>query len=62
MKRIVAGFALALAFSTIAFAHGDQKHVMGAVTSISDNSITVETTSNEDSYGDFERRDEVPKE
>jgi hypothetical protein len=45
MKRTVAVFALALAISAIAFAHGNEKHVMGTVTSISDNSITVETTS-----------------
>ena len=45
MKRTVTVFALALAFSAIAFAHGNEKHVMGTVTSISDNSITVETTS-----------------
>jgi ribosomal protein S1 len=45
MKRIVAVFALALALSVIGFAHGNEKHVMGTVTSISDNSITVETTS-----------------
>jgi hypothetical protein len=45
MKRTIAVFALALALSVIAFAHGNEKHVMGTVTSISDNSITVETTS-----------------
>jgi Domain of unknown function (DUF5666) len=45
MKRTVAVFALALALSAIAFAHGNEKHVMGTVTSISHNSITVETTS-----------------
>ncbi len=45
MRRKVAVFALLLALSTIAFAHGNEKHVMGTVTSISDNSITVETTS-----------------
>src|SRR5258706_2225496 len=45
MKRTFAVFALALALSAIAFAHGNEKHVMGTVTSISDNSITVETTS-----------------
>ena len=45
MKRTVAVFAVALALSAIAFAHGNEKHVMGTVTSISDNSITVETTS-----------------
>ena len=45
MKRTVAVFAVALALSAIAFAHGNEKHVMGTVTSISDNSITVETKS-----------------
>lgn len=45
MKRTIAVFALALLLTTIAFAHGNEKHVMGKVTSISDNSITVETTS-----------------
>ena len=45
MKRTAVVFALALALSVIAFAHGNEKHVMGTVTSISDNSITVETTS-----------------
>ncbi len=49
MKRTVAVLALAFALSAIAFAHGNEKHVMGTVTSISDNSITV-------------RRDKVPKE
>jgi hypothetical protein len=29
MKRTVAVFALALALSAIAFAHGNEKHVMG---------------------------------
>jgi len=57
MKRTVAVFALALALSVIAFAHGSEKHVLGTVTSISDNSITVETTSKEDGYGDLDRRD-----
>jgi hypothetical protein len=32
MKRTITVFALALAFSAIAFAHGNEKHVMGAVT------------------------------
>jgi len=45
MKRTLAAFALMLALSAVAFAHGNEKHVMGTVTSISDNSITVETTS-----------------
>jgi len=33
------------ALSVLALAHGNEEHVMGKVTSISDNSITVETTS-----------------
>ncbi len=45
MRLTVVVFALALALSAIAFAHGNEKHVMGTVTSISENSITVETTS-----------------
>ena len=45
MKRTVAVLALAFALSAIAFAHGNEKHVMGTVTSISDNSIIVEATS-----------------
>ena len=60
MKRTISVFALMLALSAIAFAHGNEKHVMGTVGSISDNSITVETTSKDD-YGDFERRDKIPK-
>ena len=45
MKRTIALVALIFALSSIAFAHGNQTHVMGTVTGISDNSITVETTS-----------------
>jgi Domain of unknown function (DUF5666) len=45
MKRTVAVFALALALSAIASAHGNEKHVMGTVTSISGTSITVKTKS-----------------
>src|SRR5712664_1056587 len=45
MKRTLAVFALMLALSAIAFAHGNEKHVMGTVTSISDSYITVETTA-----------------
>jgi hypothetical protein len=45
MKRIVAVVTLLLALSVIALAHGNEKHVMGKVTSISDSSITVETTT-----------------
>ena len=45
MKHTVAVATLLLAFSLLALAHGKEKHVMGTVTSISDTSITVETTA-----------------
>jgi hypothetical protein len=45
MKRIVAVVILLFALSLMALAHGKEKHVMGKVTSISDSSITVETTA-----------------
>ena len=45
MKRTVAVTTLLFALSLMAFAHGKEKHVMGKVTSISDSSITVETTA-----------------
>ncbi len=45
MKRKAAVATLLLAFSVLALAHGKEKHVMGTVTSISDSSITVETTA-----------------
>jgi hypothetical protein len=45
MKRQAAVATLLLAFSVMALAHGKEKHVMGTVTSISDSSITVETTA-----------------
>ena len=45
MKRTVAVVALLFALSVMALAHGKEKHVMGKVTSTSDSSITVETTS-----------------
>jgi ribosome maturation factor RimP len=45
MKRMVAVVTLLFAFSVMAVAHGKERHVMGTVTSISDNSITVETTA-----------------
>jgi hypothetical protein len=51
MKQTVAVFALALAFSAITFAHGNEKHAMGTVTSISVNSITVESTSKKTATG-----------
>ncbi len=45
MKRAVVVVTLLFALSVMAFAHGNEKHVMGTVTNISENSITVETTS-----------------
>ncbi len=45
MKRTVVVVTLLFAFSLMALAHGKEKHVMGTVTSISDGSITVETTA-----------------
>ena len=45
MKRTFAVATLLFALSVMAFAHGNEKHVMGKVTSISDTSITVETTA-----------------
>ena len=45
MKRIVAVVTLLFALSLMALAHGNEKHVMGKVTSVSDTSITVETTA-----------------
>ena len=44
MKRTVAVVSLLFALSVVALAHGNEKHVMGKITSISDSSITVETT------------------
>ena len=46
MKRTVAVVSLLFALSVVALAHGNEKHVMGKITSISDSSITVETTAN----------------
>ena len=45
MKRTVVVVALLFGLSGMALAHGKEKHVMGKVTSISDSSITVETTA-----------------
>ena len=46
MKRSIAVFTLIFAFAALAFAHGNEKHIMGIVASIGANSITVETTAN----------------
>ena len=46
MKRTSAVVTFLFALSVMALAHGNEKHVMGKVTNISENSITVETTDN----------------
>ena len=46
MKQKVTATILLFILSVMAFAHGKEKHVMGTVTNVSENSITVETTSN----------------
>ena len=43
MKRQVSIVLSILFLASMAFAHGNEKHVMGTVTAVSDNSITVET-------------------
>ena len=45
MRTAMAVGTLLFALSTMVFAHGNEKHVMGKVTTVSDNSITVETTA-----------------
>jgi Domain of unknown function (DUF5666) len=45
MKRTVVIVTLLFALSLMAIAHGKEKHVMGTGTSISDSSLTVETTA-----------------
>ena len=45
MKRAIAVLALLVSFTSLALAHGKEKHVMGTVTGIGQNSITVETTA-----------------
>lgn len=43
MHRILVVLSLLFAFCLMAVAHGKEKHVMGTVTNVSENSITVET-------------------
>jgi hypothetical protein len=45
MKRAIAVVTLLFTLSLPGLAHGKEKHVMGAVTNITENSITVETTA-----------------
>jgi len=43
MKRRIAVLVSILVFAGPVFAHGNEQHVMGTVTEVTDNSITVET-------------------
>jgi SHS2 domain-containing protein len=43
MKRQVSILIALLVFTTVLFAHGNEQHVMGTVTEVSERSITVET-------------------
>jgi hypothetical protein len=45
MQKAVSIAALIVLFSAIAFAHGNEQHVMGTVTAIKNGSITVKTTA-----------------
>ena len=48
MKRQLSVLSLCLFFVTAAaFAHGDMQHIMGTVTKVSSDSITVKTTKGE---------------
>lgn len=44
MKRIIGMTTLVLLSATLLFAHGDEKHIMGTVTKVSDSFITVKDT------------------
>jgi Cu/Ag efflux protein CusF len=45
MKRMILLLATALLASEAAYAHGKEQHVMGTVTALTDDSITVQTTA-----------------
>jgi hypothetical protein len=45
MKRTVTILTFLFTVSLLVLAHGKEKHVMGTVTSIAENTITVETTT-----------------
>ena len=61
MKRTLAVVALLFAISTMALAHGKEKHVMGTVTGISDSSITIETTAKKSVTVDVSRKTKFEK-
>ena len=43
MKSVVSAICILLFLSTLVFAHGDEKHVMGTVTEIKEGSMVVKT-------------------
>ncbi len=43
----VLSLCVSLLFATLGNAHGNEEHVMGTVTNVSENSITVKTRSND---------------
>jgi hypothetical protein len=43
MKQVIPLLAMVVLASGIAFAHGKEQHVMGTVTAVTDDSITVQT-------------------
>jgi hypothetical protein len=45
MKRMLLLLVGAVLFAGLAFAHGDEQHVMGTVTKITDTTITVEVAA-----------------
>jgi hypothetical protein len=44
MKSIVGMITLVLLSTSLLFAHGNEKHVMGTITKVSDSSVTVKDT------------------
>jgi len=42
MRKTLALFAVLVLFATVALAHGDEQHLMGTVTKVTDKSITIE--------------------
>ena len=44
MKRLLGLFASILLVASMAFAHGNEQHIMGTVSNVTDSAITVATT------------------
>jgi nucleoside phosphorylase len=47
MKRTLIFLVCIALFSSLVFAHGNEKHVIGTVTQVSQDSVTVQTSPNE---------------